>query len=162
MKKSEVEQYYDRGISYPSINVKARNFGQGLELSEQAYEYAFEMACQEFWEGAEELANEIFGKVKVYSAGRSGGHLIVDDLPSIEEWDAPMLSKWAKFQRGIMENLKAFTDADYIRDMVKSNRWDEDGAEKFNFQEKNDGSSVCIVDLKRDAIKAGFGAVVRK
>lgn len=62
----------------------------------------WEWACQDGWEQAETAAAEVFGSgVKVYSAGRSGGWLIVEGLDPIESWDAIMVSRWGRFEKQV-------------------------------------------------------------
>lgn len=39
--------------------------------------------------------------VKVWSAGRQGGWLVVDGLPGVESWDAIELARWARFAKSV-------------------------------------------------------------
>lgn len=38
-------------------------------------------------------------RVTLWQEGRSGGWVVVDGLPDIEEWDAIRLARWRKFER---------------------------------------------------------------
>jgi len=54
----------------------------------QFYEVWYSEACSAGFEQAQEDAQALFGEhVKCYSAGRSGGWLIVEGLPDVEDWD---------------------------------------------------------------------------
>lgn len=67
-------------------------------VSERDMNIWWKMACQDGWEQAQAEADRLFpGKVTVYSAGRSGGHLIVDGLPPVDEWDAIAVTRWHRF-----------------------------------------------------------------
>jgi hypothetical protein len=174
MKKGDVEIYRDRGSEYPSINVK--HYGSfdsdkvvdklkcSEEQAEKALQFAWESACSAFWEDVEGYAIEVWGsgRVKVYGLGRSGGHLCVYGLPSVESWDAVELGRWAKFEKMVKAELKNRTDPEAIMEDIEMNEWYKDGSEQYNFFEGKDGVSNSIPDLKAAAIKAGFGPGVRK
>lgn len=67
-------------------------------VSEEQQSQWWYHACEHGYEQAETDAQEIFGEhVKVWSAGRMGGWVVVDKLPEIESWDALMLAKWKRF-----------------------------------------------------------------
>jgi hypothetical protein len=60
----------------------------------------FGMACERGYEEAEEDAKyNCFPdrKVKVWSAGRSGGWLVVEGLPDVDSWDVKLLTAWSQF-----------------------------------------------------------------
>jgi hypothetical protein len=174
MKKSDIEIYYERGFrsGRPSINVKNFNFAQGLtseklgcseETFEKACNYAFESAQRIFWEDAQETAAHYLGKgIKVFPAGKSGGHLIVNGLDPVETWDAITVSAWGRFEKAILADIKYRCEAEQVEEDIRSNRWNEEGAEEYNFFEKKDGSTICISELKAQAIKEGFEPVIRK
>lgn len=63
----------------------------------------WDLACEDGWEEARELAREsfVYRGVTVYSAGRSGGHLIVDGLGDVDEWDDDDLTRWENFATGV-------------------------------------------------------------
>lgn len=121
MKKTDVQQRYDRGTYRPTINVKWMPFLHGLY---RKFEGATatgplicavcgqaKFACEQGWEDAKELANDIFPQVvKVWSDSRSGGWLVVDGLPDVDDWDAIQLGYWAKFVKGVQAILD---DLDY-------------------------------------------------
>lgn len=136
MKKSDIEQYYDRHNWLPSVNVKVHDawrwstHGRSVALEDMGatedeadrfhewceehaeddkLEWLFEAACESGWESAQCDAHEVFGRnVRVESRGRCGGHLVVIGLPDIEEWDAIAVSRWARFARWCRGN------ADYV------------------------------------------------
>jgi hypothetical protein len=174
MKKSDIEVHSDRGAGHPAINVKYHGNGFMLKekvmeqfkcsepCAEKALEYAWNMAQRDFWEDAEELVKDIFPEGKMYSEGRSGGWLTVHGLPDVDTWDAIMVSRWSKLDKGIQNSMKCFTDAKYILENIERNQWYLDGSEEYNFKELKDGTRICIAEMKQEAIKAGFGAVVRR
>ncbi len=72
------------------------------DYSPDVFEGAYEIACEQGWEDAKELANDIFPpNAKVWSDGRSGGWLVVDGLPDVDDWDAIQLGYWSKFVKGV-------------------------------------------------------------
>jgi hypothetical protein len=170
MKKNDIEVYYDRGGRYPSINVKVNRFAQGLsaeqldcseETLEKAMEYALQMATERFWEDAEKIAYHHLGKVKVYGLGRCGGHLCVEGLSNVETWDAIKVSAWARFEKAILNNMKWLCSAESVREDILANRWNEEGAELYNYIATKDGETVCLSEMKVKAISAGFAPVIR-
>lgn len=174
MRKSEV-QTHSAGYgppSYPALNVKyygrshvnavVAHFNCDDKTAEQACEFAWQSARENFWEQAPELARDIFGPhVNVFSAGRSGGWLIVEGLPDVESWDAIALGKWSKFARLIAADIKWRTDWEQVRDDIEANQWAKPGAELYNMVD-TDAGTRCIADLKAEAKAAGFGPVIRK
>ena len=172
MKKSDIDTHGERGRIYPAINVKvyrmgwndetvSEHFKCSPETASKAARYSFESAQEQFWEDVKEEAHELFGNVGVYSGGRSGGWLEVHDLPELEYWNAIMVSKWARLEKWVREEIAYLTSWDYHREAIESNQWAKDGAEKFNFTDRN-GKTECIADLKAAAVAAGFAPVVRK
>jgi len=165
--KSDVEfhseSYYGRG--YPAVNVKVHSlyhlaskienhFNCSEEQAQKALDYAFEMSCDLFWnEYAQDFATEILGDVKIHSAGRSNGWLIVEGLPDFESWNAIDLAKWRSFENHIKAEVKYLTSWENVKEDIESNRWAEEGAEKYNFYEKADGESFCFVDWKQEQLE---------
>ena len=172
MKKSDVKLHGDfLRQGYPAVNIKVyrmdwsndtieKQFECDSATAEQAGQFAFESAQEQFWETMPEVAKEVFGTVKVYSGGRSGGWLEVHGLPDVETWDAIQLGKWAKFERMVNGEVKYLTSWARIKESIKSNQWHKPGSEAYNFIDRN-GETVCIADLKQQAVKAGYGPVVR-
>ena len=177
MKKSEIETYHERGSGRcPSINVKVSSFGRGLsgdslncseDVFQTAMEYAYESAQERFWEEAQELAEYHldekgpFAGVKIYSAGRSGGHLIVGGLDDVEEWDAIAVTAWGRFENAIKIEMSWLCSDEPIREDIEANQWNEEGAEKYNFYDNKKGVPICISEMKAQAKSAGFGAIIR-
>ena len=173
MKKDDIDIYYERGFrgGRPSVYVKVDRYATGLnaedfdcseETLDMAREYSFEMQQWQFWEDAQDIAEHHLGKhVKVYSAGRSGGHLIVDGLEPVEDWDAIMVSAWGRFEAAVKADIKYRCSNEVVAEDIRANRWNEEGAEPFNFIETKDGQRLCIAELKAQAKAAGFAPVIR-
>lgn len=158
---------------YPAINVKVRSFGRGVSEEDlncpervfnRAMEYAFETACQVFWEQAPEIVAGILGVMakEVCRAGRSGGWLVVTGLPPIEEWDAVMLAKWRKTESTIRAMIKGLSEKERVKEDIIANEWNKPGAELYNFYERGNGEVVSIPDLKAGAIEQGYGPIIRR
>lgn len=162
MKKSDVQTSYHQGCQgLPMINVKCYHFPGAYDVQkhfpgaseaqlERAVEWAWNSSCRMFWEDAQETAKEVFGDVKVFSEGRSGGWLLVTGLPDVEEWNAPLVKKWEKFSRLIKESIAEHCKVENVADVIESNRWHEKGAEEWNFTDAGQ-ETHCIVDLKASA-----------
>lgn len=173
MKKQEIEVYSERcgRNPLPSINVKnytlpfsavQKHFNLDDAAAEKAIGFAFDSACQRFWDEAQEIAIDTFGNgVKVWQMGRLGGHLCVEGLSPVEEWDAIDLSKWVKFENAIKSEIKYLTSAECFIEDIDVNKWYLPYAEMFNFCDTKDSGIVCLAELKQAAIDAGFGKVVR-
>jgi hypothetical protein len=176
MRKSDVETHADnwaRGGN-PAINIKlwreyrpeldshdiSEHFGCDLETAERAGEFWFESAQESFWNTIPDVVSEIFPGCECYSEGRSGGWLVVHGLPEVESWDAVMLGKWSKLCRIVRDEIKYLCSREYMLEDIEDNQWAKPHAERFNFLDRN-GETVCIADLKAQAIDAGFGPVVR-
>ena len=144
------------------VNVKAYHWPH-LDVSDKASGFAWDAACETFWRDVQEVARELWPgyDVTVYSEGRMGGWAVVSGLPDVDEWNGHLVAKWGKFSRicGLM--IKDLTDPAYLLEEIEANRWNEPGAEQYNFLERADGATVCISEMKAQAIEAGFGPVVR-
>lgn len=174
MRKNEV-QFHSDGCcrrANPAVNVKVHSFTTAREIAEhfkcseaqaeQAGEFQFQSACEMFWESAQEYARECFGAgVKCYSEGRSSGWCVIHGLPDFDSWDAIQLSKWAKFERMIKAEVKYRMSREMVFEDIEANEWHKDGSEQYNFIDKKNGETVCIADLKKQAVEQGFGAVVK-
>jgi hypothetical protein len=175
MRKDDVETHHIGygSDSVPAINVKVYHMGADNddvaeyfkcdpETAERALGFAFESAQQVFWEMAGELAEEIWGKGhKVYSEGHSGGWLYVQGLEPLEHWNARDLAKWSKFKRLLLAEIEYRTKRETLFDDIAANEWAKPGAEMFNFVDTPQGTRN-IADMKAEAIKAGYGPVIRK
>ena len=142
MRKSDIETYCEHGRCVPAINVKlwrgkgtypemdsddiAEHFGCSPKTAEQAGEFWYESACEQFWEQMPECASEIFPRCKVYSAGRSGGWLTVHNLPEVESWDAIMIGKWSKLCKIARAEIAYFCSREYMLSMIEASGWAED------------------------------------
>jgi len=175
--KEDVDFHNDwNGPRKPAINVKVYHyptpwqvkdeFNCSIATAEQALGYALESAQWLFWnEYAQEEADFYlapqFGKVKVYSEGRSSGWLVVEGVVSgyrgslfdespISEWDALDLTAWYRFQKAIKETIKYLCSWEVVKEDIEANRWAEEGAELYNYYEFADGHSECFVDMKQE------------
>lgn len=134
MKKADIETYYDNSRQYPSINVKWHSYVPRIvhDWKETGHEFsgdaafwewventatdeqtqtAWDTAAQCGWEGAKQAASDVWGEqIQVFSAGRQGGHLIIDGLSDVDEWDAIQVSRWSRFARLVQSIMN---DLDY-------------------------------------------------
>lgn len=164
MRKADVRLTYHRDMAEgsPMLDVKVRGqFGPPVSLirerfkcseavAEQALAYAFESSAEMFWEDAQENAAHIFGpRAKVWSAGRSGGWLVVEGLPPVESWDAVQLGKWARFAKDVAADIEYRCTYDPVLEDIEANRWAEPGAKRYNFFGGPGGVTVCSADLYR-------------
>ena len=136
-RKSDIDTHNDGGIGgpyYPAVKVKSyhwpwastiqERFACSEATAERASEYAWEAHAMVFWEDAEREAEEVFpDSLKVYSAGRSGGWLIVTGLPPIESWDAIMVSKWGRFEAWVLELVEWSCKDEEVLDTIEANEW---------------------------------------
>jgi len=181
-KTNDVTIYYDRSTPYPAINVKVHNFPDSSIVvdkfncddssAEAAIGFAWDEACEMFWETAKEYAIDTLSKAfgdymtshktfDVYSLGKSGGWLVVDGLPDIEDWTADQLKAWDNFEKRMQALLKDVTSVSRVLAMIAENEWYKPGSESHNFIERADGTSVSIPELKEKAIKDGYGDIIR-
>lgn len=173
MKKSEIQIRYERGREYPTFSVKhypwiqpgrvALKLGCTEEQAERAIRFYTESAQSQFWEQAQESADFIFklDTVKIYSAGRSGGNLIASGLPPLESWDAIRVSQWSRFEKSILADIAYRANLDTVCNDIAANNWHLEGAELCNFVDTQDGRTICIAEMKAEAVAAGFAQVVR-
>lgn len=77
-------------------------------VSEETLDRVFWQCCEwefeylEGWATGSDCADDALfpdDRVKLWQEGRSGGWVVVDGLPDIEEWDAVRLARWRKFER---------------------------------------------------------------
>ena len=162
MTLSEVTTHSDHYVAHPALNVKLYRFPGAddirkrchipAHLSERIAEWAYEDAIRDFWEQAAQNVAEIFGPhATCVSEGRSGGWLTVHGLGPIDDWDEDDLAKWAELQRLTTAAIKDIGSPNWyqaLAETIESNRWNEDGAEHYNFIDRRNGESVCMVDLK--------------
>ena len=178
MKKSEVQTHNDGGIGgpyHPAVNVKVRRtdfttddiikaFKCDQGIVERAGQFAWDSACQQFWDQVEGMAQDILKdtRVKVYQAGRGGGWAVVEGLPDVEGWNAVMLSRWRKFEKACHAEVGYRMSWAQVKEDIDANNWYQEGAEAYNFHDDKAGKTVCISELKAKARAAGFGPVIRK
>ena len=135
-RKADIDTHNDGGIGgpqYPAVNVKTRHWPDAdlvrrtFECSENRAEWAsqaaYDMHAESFWESAGDDAEYMLGPCKVYSAGRSGGWLIVEGLPPIESWDAIMVAKWGRFERAMHAEVEYLCSDEAIVDSIRANEW---------------------------------------
>src|SRR5271157_2744811 len=112
--KNDVKRHssgYGYGPKHPAVNVKvygpcfvekcAEHFVCSVEIAEKALGFAWDSACEAFWEYWQDqtgdLENGLYGSleyayfpgytVEVFAEGRSAGWLEVHGLPPVEDWD---------------------------------------------------------------------------
>ena len=173
MKKSDIQFHSDSyRAAHPALNVKCHSFPSGDDVTahfkcepedgERAAGFAWDHACEMFWEQIQELAEFHLGSgVEAYGEGRCSGWLVVHNLPDVETWDAVRVSAWGRFALDVKKDIAFRVSSEAVFEDIEANAWYKPHAEKFNFINRADGPPVCIADLKADAIAAGFGAVVR-
>ena len=150
------------GYGFPGTDEVVERFGCTEKQAEKALGFAFDSAVVDFWDQAQEVAHEVFGKeAEAYAEGRSGGWLVVHNLPDVESWDAIRLSTWRGFEKQILSIVKDLTSPAVVLDNIEANQWWKEGSEQYNFSDTKEGT-ISIPDMKAKAIAAGFGAVVRK
>ncbi len=147
MRKQDIQTHSNHGRSRPAVNIRVDLWGaftsellesvggedfaswwDDLEVTdEQAHMdmidtyHAF--ATESAFEDAQNDAEYLFGtRVKVYQEGRSGGWLVVENLPDLEEWDAIMVGKWGSFVKGVEAMVEAFPES--LADLVYINTYD--------------------------------------
>ena len=174
-KKTDIKLHTDGGYGtyYPAVNIKVYNlgcttddvmqkFGCTEEVAEKALQFAFDAECRDFWEYWQDttgdVENGLYGspeyaffpgeKVMVQCAGRSGGWLIVQGLPPVEEWNAIMVSRWNKFQRAVKEGVAYKISKESLLDDIEANKWALPYAEAYNFFKGSNRTSVCIAEVK--------------
>ena len=145
----------------PSAEAVAARFGCDKATASKAVEYAWEMACEDFWRQVPEIVAELFPGAECYSEGRCSGWLVVHGLPDVGGWDAVMLGKWAKLRRLVASEIKWRASDEQVLEDIEANQWAKPGAERYNFVDDEEGHTSCIADLKTAAVQAGYGAVVR-
>lgn len=79
---------------------------------EKDSEPIFNAACEDHFEFARDQATENFfakyPNAKVFTAGRSGGWLVVTGLPEVSAWDADLLKNWHEFEtfcKGVVDDI---------------------------------------------------------
>jgi hypothetical protein len=128
MRKSEIERSYHNGTEgLPMVNVKQYRWDLTVEEVEslrgefpflpadnrrahnllvdvvEEYEWVVDAGRELGWEYLQSDAEGVYDDtpyaVQVWSQGRSGGWAVVHGLPDVDEWDAIMVAKWAKFAK---------------------------------------------------------------
>lgn len=177
-RKLDIERHTDHGYGtyYPAVNVKvqsldctiddvAQRFGCTEDQAEKALGIAWDSECEQFWaywqDTTGDLENGLYGspeyahfpgyKVMVYAAGRSGGWLIVEGLPPVEEWDAILVSRWGRFVKDVMADIEYRQGKECLLAGIEANEWYKPHSEQYNFHQNAD-RTVCIADVKADVI----------
>lgn len=92
----------DGGETWQDVRTDARFTHEWISehVSPETLDFLFGQACSDGFERLNEEAREIFGAgVEVWAEGRSGGWAVVSGLGDVEDWDAPMLAKWRRFEK---------------------------------------------------------------
>ena len=141
--KQDIE-YHRLGYGYsraPAVDVKAHSapylagkvverFKCSRETAETALQYVWESVVEQFWEDAPELVEFHLSKAfhlrsyKVYSEGRSGGWLYVDEIQGdVDDWDAIKVSAWGRFEAALRGSVTYLTSEEYAMEMIEANKW---------------------------------------
>lgn len=135
MSKRIVTMHYEQGSgTHPAINVRvygialdaeqvAQTFGCDEDTAQHALGYAWDANVEAFRDAMQVECKEIYPDAKMYSKGRSGGWLAVHGLKDVESWNAVDLSKWAKLERITRENVRYFSSAEALLDVIRINEW---------------------------------------
>ncbi len=138
----------------PAVNVKIHDFsgydearaalearGVDPEVAEKAVEWADEANRETFWEQAQDDAEFYLCKrrmtgrysrfgfspsLRIEQQGRSGGWLVVagiGDDPT--EWNRAQRVRWHRFERAMRENVRYFTSAEGLLEIIDANDWCE-------------------------------------
>jgi hypothetical protein len=152
MRKDEIQTHGDGfgyGRSRPAFNVKVYDYLRDEETLQRAWADFFggpydprawalwesmsdeekqgyhDFACESESETFTETdVPEVFPGAEAYHEGRSGGWIVLDGLPDVEEWDAVMVAKYArlaKWARLYVEDIPFQTAGLFL-----INRWESD------------------------------------
>lgn len=72
-----------------------------------------------------------------------------------------MVSRWSRFASAVTKDIEYRSSLEQVCESIEANEWQKDGSELYNFIDRKDGAVVCIADMKREAIAAGFGPVIK-
>lgn len=135
------------GPAYPALNVKCyrlpdpdaviARFGCSRQRAERALEWAVESHREDFWgpcgpdspyqSRAEDALREAYGdaadRLSIWSAGRSGGWLIVKGLPPVDEWRKVDLAKWSVFASEIAAEIAYLASEEALLDTIEVHEW---------------------------------------
>ena len=80
---------------------------------------------EDFWDWTAQILLErgFDGDGEIYSAGRSGGWLIVDGVGEVEDWDATDCDRWGEFVGAIQDEVKWRTSKDTLLETIDTNEW---------------------------------------
>lgn len=161
-KKSDITLHRDgfRGAR-PAIKVKCYHFadqpdaegrsgaerlaaetGLPVKRCETLLERAWEYATMDFWnylapEAAREVLAKPFGiEPQVYSEGRSSGWLVIDQLTGAEDWDAPKVTAWGRFEQRIRDEIAYLCDYENVKENLAANDDLDPDGEKREAAEK--------------------------
>ena len=70
-------------------------------------------------------------------------------LAPVEEWDAVMVSRWAKFEKAVKEDVKYRVSKEAFLEAIESNSWYLPHSEQYNFADTDKGT-VCLATVKAD------------
>lgn len=176
-RKTDIDRHSNDGYGamYPAINVKVQRIacttediiakfpGCSEEQAQKALEFAFTLEQESFWEYWQDTTGDVENgltgdpqyayfpgeKVMVYSVGRSGGWLIVQGLPPVEEWNAVMVNRWAKFEKAVLKDIEYKVGKESMLGDIGANEWWKERSSQYNFYTAN-GKNVCLADVRAD------------
>ena len=71
------------------------------------------------------------------------------------------ISKWNKLINWCRLEIEYRSQKEQVLDDILANKWNMEGAELYNFCDNDKGETVCLSELKKQAIACGFRSVVR-
>ena len=71
-------------------------------------------------------------------------------LTPVEEWNAVMVSRWAKFEKDVLADVEYRISKEVLLEGIEANEWYKDFSEQFNFRDGKDGKPVCMADVRQD------------
>lgn len=89
-----------------------------IETYLENHDEPFNLACSDHFEHAQEQLKEQFFpdyNTKAWTAGRSGGWLVVEGLPEVKTWRPELLTKWDEFTKFC---------AVLVKDIPRAMAWD--------------------------------------
>ena len=140
----KVQRFPDFGSNYGRGGVEAvrERFGCSEATAGRALEFAWEAQAREFWEWddnddasplKEHLLPAFGGTLTITQEGRSGGWLVVEGLPDVEDWTRKQARAWKRFESEIEGQIEYLTAWAQIEELIYANEWamDKDSLERM-------------------------------